>query len=99
MPDPVPDFLKDVITGNATLLFSLLMALGALGLWTLVGGLLRRVRSASLDGDRRIGVEGARGRVEPEVIRELSEALDVANRRLDLLEAKTEFDRRLEQGR
>lgn len=99
MPDPVPDFLKDVITGNATLLFTLLMGLGAVGLWSLVRGLLRRGRSASPDGDRWIGVERARGRVEPEVIRELSEALDVANRRLDRIEAKAEFDRRLEQGR
>lgn len=67
--------------------------------WSLVRGLLRQVRSASPDGDRRIGVESARGRVEPKVIRDLREALDVANRRLDRIEAKAEFDRRLEQGR
>lgn len=99
MPDPVLDFLKDVITGNATLLFTLLMGLGAVALWSLARGLLRRLRSASADGHRRIGVERARGRVEPEAVRELSEALDVANRRLDRIEAKAEFDRRLEQGR
>lgn len=77
----------------------LVMGLGAVGLWSLARGLLRRVRSASPDGDRRIGVERARGRVEPAAIREPSEALDVANRRLDRIEAKAEFDRRLAQGR
>jgi hypothetical protein len=93
MFDPVPEFLKHFITGNATELFLALLALGTAGAWSLV----RRLRrlAALPDNTLNAAPHAPAELLDRESVLNLSDSIDALTRRMDKLETLREFDSKL----
>ncbi|MGH7480728.1 MAG: hypothetical protein ACRELV_01115 [Longimicrobiales bacterium] len=93
--DPVPEFLKQFIIAYSTELFSGLMVLAGVGLWTVArrfrrGAALTRVAETPPGEGKHV--------VDSDLLLKLSDSLDALNDRVATLESFSDFDRQLGKG-
>lgn len=95
MSDPMPEFLKHFIIAYPTELFLALFVLAGAGLTATVRRLRRLGTTAPAAGP---GPAQGSDLLQSEMLLKLSDSLDTLNRRVDHLEAVSDFDRQLKRG-
>lgn len=94
MSDPMPEFLKHFISSYPTELFLALLVLAGAGLTATV---LRLRRLGALAPAAELGPARESGLLQSEMLLKLSDSLDTLNKRVDHLEAISDFDRQLKK--
>jgi hypothetical protein len=95
MSDPMPEFLKHFISAYPTELFLALLVLAGAGLTATVRR-LRRLGAPAPAAEP--GPAQASDLLQSELLLKLSDSLDTLNRRVDHIEAISDFDRQLKRS-